>query len=31
MAYTATLHTNGTEDEFTIRAPDGRSKASIQF
>lgn len=31
MPYTATLDRNGTEDEFTIHAIDGRPMATIQF
>lgn len=31
MTYTATLDTNSTEDELTIRDPQGREMAVIQF
>ena len=30
-SYHATLDRNGTEDEFTIRDPEGRGMATIQF
>ena len=29
--YHATIDRNGTEDEITIHAPDGRAMAAIQF
>lgn len=31
MTYTATLDVDGTEDELTIRDPEGRPMATIQF